>query len=381
MTNITISSALRWLAVSAITVAMLTSCSGHGDQHEDEHKEEAHEGEIAMSAEAVKESGIKVEAVSSGEFHNVVKTSGVIENPAGRQAVVSAPSTGIVSFTRELAPGMAVSAGQSLFTIASKGTEQGDNLRPLQVAKETAARDLKRAEELLAERLITRREYEQAKGGYESACAALTSVGAAAHNGKGVAAPMSGHIVALNVVAGAFVNMGDPLATIAQSSRLVVRADVSERDYASLASLGGANLVVPGVDEPLRLADHGFKLLSVSPTVAAGSHYLPVYIEFDNPGNLTNGTVVEVYLLSEPRQGVISIQRQALTEEEGSFYVYRMVHPNVFKKTLVAPGGADGERVEIIEGLKAGDQIAVEGALRVKMAGMGSAIPAHSHNH
>ena len=53
-----------------------------------------------------------------------------------------------------------------------------------------------------------------------------------------------------------------------------------------------------------------------------------------------------------------------------------------FVKQEVAIGRDNGERVEITQGLKAGDEVVVKGATQVRLAGLSGAIPeGHNHNH
>ena len=73
--------------------------------------------------------------------------------------------------------------------------------------------------------------------------------------------------------------------------------------------------------------------------------------------------------------------RTALTEEQGSFFVYLQVHDDCYKKQLVNIGADNGEQVQILSGIHAGDRVVVNGAYQVKLAGATNAIPAHSHEH
>lgn len=377
-----------WLVAAALLCLPVSCGDSHTSGEDGKEKTESgadshdeHGEEIKMTPEAFKAAGIEVGTAEPGTFSVVVKGQGVIESPADGSATISAPASGIVKVREGIVPGAAVSAGERLFTVSSRGTAQADATAGLIAARDAAARELKRAEELLPDNLITRREYEQAKASYEAAKAAAAGVGAASSRGVAVASPMAGHIATLDVASGAFVEMGQPLATVAQTRRLVARIDVSERDRTRLAGVAGANLRVAGADETVSLADHGFRLLSVSPATQAGSHYVPVYVEFDNPGTFANGSVVEAWLLASPREGVITLPKSAIVEDGGLYYVYEEAHPSVFRKHEVTVGSTDGSRVEITSGLHGGERIAMSGALRIKMAGMGSAIPAHSHNH
>ena len=108
---------------------------------------------------------------------------------------------------------------------------------------------------------------------------------------------------------------------------------------------------------------------------------MPVTFEFDNKGDIIPGSFVEIFLLSSPMENVISLPHTALTEEQGSFFVYLQVDEEGYKKQPVTLGADNGERVQILSGVKAGDKVVTQGAHQVKLAGATNAIPAHSHEH
>jgi len=47
----------------------------------------------------------------------------------------------------------------------------------------------------------------------------------------------------------------------------------------------------------------------------------------------------------------------------------------------VTLGADNGSEVQILSGLKAGDEVVTEGAYQIKLASASNAIPAHTHNH
>ena len=90
---------------------------------------------------------------------------------------------------------------------------------------------------------------------------------------------------------------------------------------------------------------------------------------------------MEVYLLGRPMEGVLSLPHSALVEEQGLFFVYIRLDEDCYKKQEVSLGADNGERVQILSGLKAGDQVVTKGAYQIKLASASNAIPAHTHNH
>ena len=77
---------------------------------------------------------------------------------------------------------------------------------------------------------------------------------------------------------------------------------------------------------------------------------------------------------------MISIPVSALTEEQGLNFVYLQIEDDAFKKQEVTVGQDNGERVEIMKGLKSGDKVVTNGVYQVRLAASSSAIP-DGHNH
>jgi hypothetical protein len=202
-------------------------------------------------------------------------------------------------------------------------------------------------------------------------------------SGKGVAvkAPIGGFVKNCLVKEGDYVTIGQPLMTVTQMRRLVLKADVSERYYAQLPRIVSANFKTPYNNKVYSLENLGGKVLSFGKSSGDTSYYVPVTFEFDNRGDMVPGAFVEVFLLSGERQGVISLPESALTEEQGLYFVYLKLDDECYKKQEVQLGTSNGERVEILSGLKDGDTVVTRGAIHVKLAAASNAIPAHSHNH
>ena len=204
---------------------------------------------------------------------------------------------------------------------------------------------------------------------------------ASREKGAAVKSPMNGYVKSCLVKEGDYVTTGQPLMTVSQTRRLMLKAEVSERYYPELGRINSANIKTPYDNKVYRLSELNGRLLSYGKTSGDASYYIPVTFEFDNRGNLIPGSFVEVYLLAAKRQGVISVPVSALTEEQGLNFVYIQVDAEGYKKQEVKLGGNDDTRVEILSGLKGGEKVVTEGAVHVKLAAASNAIPAHTHNH
>lgn len=366
------------------TSISLVGCNVSKDEHNDEPKEEKHADEIVFTQKQADEAGMELETVKSGEFMNVIKVSGQIQSPLGDEQTVVATANGIISFSNSsITDGASVGAGQSIVTISAKKLQDGDPTQKARIAYETAEREYRRSEGLVADKIISAKEFEQVRLRYETARAAYQGQAAnVTANGVSVSSPISGFIKNRLVKQGDFVSVGDPIVTVTQNRRLQLRAEVPENSFKNLKHVNSANFKAVSDDTTYKLSDLNGKLLSYGKTSDTNSFYLPVTFEFDNVGDFVAGSFAEVYLLAQPKKNVMSVPMSALTEEQGVYYVYVQVkdEKEAFLKKEVVIGQDNGERIEIIKGLTLGDKVVVKGAYQVKLAASSSAVP-EGHNH
>ena len=353
------------------------------DDHGHGHEGHAHGEGIAFTKAQAEAAGLQVETIEELPFYGVIKTSGHIQAPAGSEAVVVAASSGVLYYTDpSIVEGKAVTKDQALAGVSAKKLQDGDPLVKARLAYETALAEYERAQRLVDDKIISAKEFEQirlryetAKTTYEGQAQGMTAKGAS------VTSPMSGYIKQLLVANGEFVEVGQPIAVVTQARRLQLRAEVSEQHYSQLPKVSAAYFSPSYTDRLYKTAEMNGRLVAYGRAAVEGaSHYLPVTFEFDNVGDIIPGTYAEVYLLTTPEEGVVSVPISALTEEQGLYYVYVQVCAEEFMKREVHPGRRNGERVEILHGLHHGDRVVTQGAYQVKLASVTTAIP-HGHSH
>jgi RND family efflux transporter MFP subunit len=357
-------------------------CDGDGHSHDVADEKEEHSDEISFTKHQAEAAGLQTETVAAGTFTQVIKVSGQIQVSQGDEATVSATSNGIVSFVNpSLTEGTSVRAGEALVRISAKNLPEGDPAVKAKIAYETAQKEFQRAEDLVKDKIISAKEYEQTRLRYETARtvyeAQASSVTA---NGVTVGSPIGGYVKNRLLKQGDYVSVGQAMITVSQNRRLQLRAEVPENHFGSLKNISSANFK-PAYDNTVyRLADLNGRLLSFGRTSGENSFYIPVIFEFDNVGDIIPGSYVEVYLLSVAREGVISIPVPALTEEQDLYFVYLQLDDEGYKKQEVTLGQNDGKRVVILSGLNAGDKVVTKGAYQVKLAATSSVTPeGHSH--
>lgn len=377
----------HYIFMGALAACLLGSCGGHdGHDHEMEaeakESNEGHADEIVLTMEKAQAAGVEVEDIQPGRFRSVITTSGQVLAAQGDEATVVAAVSGVVNFTRPLTEGTQISAGIALLTVSSQHIQEGDPVKRARIAYETAKSEYERAAKLVDKRIVSQKDFNQLKENYENARIAYEAL-SPSKDGKGVAvkSPIGGYVKSCLVKEGDYVTVGQPLLTVTQTRRLQLKAEVSERYYAALKSIVSANFTTTYDDKIYRLDDLKGRLLSYGKSSGDTSFYIPVIFEFDNRGDVIPGSFVEVYLLSEERQGVVSVPVSAITEEQGLNFVYLQVDAECYKKQEVKLGMNDGCRVEILSGLKGGEKVVTAGAMHVKLAAAGNTIPGHTHNH
>lgn len=376
------------LFVGTIIISLLASCSSSTDSSTHAHEESPvnahHEenNEIVFPPEKAQAVGVEVSIVQPETFRQVIRTSGQILAAQGDERIAVAPVSGIVSFQKKVIEGMPVVQGTSLLSLASRHLAEGDPVQKARVAYEVSKQEYERMKALVETRIVSEKEFAQARQVYENARISYEAVAQnQTEQGQQVTAPMSGYIKQLLVKEGDYVQVGQPLVSITQNSKLFLRADVSERYYNELSKITSANFGTPYNDKVYSLEDMNGHLLSYGKVSGTNGYYVPVTFEFDNRGDILPGSFVEVYLLSHPQEGVICLPHSAITEEQGSFFVYRQLDEECYTKQHVTLGADDGQRIQVLSGVQAGDRIVTQGAYQVKLAGATSAIPPHTHEH
>ena len=357
------------------------SHEGHNHSHaEAEHKH--NENEINFPADQAARTDFKVEEIQPSTFNHVIPCTARILAAQGDEATIVAPISGVVSFGgKRLSTGAQVSRGLSLFTISSRDLASGSQEDKIAAEYRRAEAEYNRLKQLVEDQIVARSEFEAAESAYLKAKAEYDAVAArSSEKGSNVGAPIAGYITSLSIGEGDFVEMGQPLATISQNRRLQLRADLPQRYYRELRTLKTANIVDPATGESYRLADCGGRLLSVGRIADSGSTLIPVTFEFDNRNDLPQGAIVEAYLIGAPIAETLVVPVTAVTEAQGLYYVYVQLDADCYERREVALGASDGERVQLLSGIEAGDRVVTRGAVNVKMAAASGAIP-HSHQH
>lgn len=373
---------MKYIFMAPMLVFSMASCQSHNEsEHAEEADEHGHEhgtDEIVLEPHDAQRLGVEVDTVRATAFTETLKVSGEILPSSADRGVVSAPTSGIVRLAAGINPGSQVRAGQTVAQITARNVSGGDANNAARVALDNAKRELDRITPLLADGLVTKKDYNDALAAYEAAKAAYSPSAA-----SGVAsAPRAGVVTAINVSDGEYVETGQAIATVAANSSLTLRALVPVAQADFLPRVSGATLSFHS-GQTVDLADYKGRLLS-SASASAGETpgYIPVFFSLDGSAPVIPGSATEVYLKGSGRSEVISLPIEAIVEQMGETFAFIRIGGHAYVKRPVTLGNSDGKRVEIVKGIEPGEVAVVKGATFVRLAEQATVAPeGHSHNH
>lgn len=356
--------------------------AGHGNESEHDHEHE--DGIITFSVEQAKMAGLETETIGLGSFAEVIRVSGQVLAAQGDESAVVARTSGILTFTRDhLSEGSEVRNGEVLAKVSGRNIVGGDIVAQNNLLLATAEAAYRRAERLIADSIISQKEFERAKMEYESARLAAKA-GSGNDSGAEVTAPIKGFIKQVVVKQGEYVEAGQIVATVTKSCNLQLRAEVPEKYFSTLTKVRSANFKMGYDDEARSLDDMGGHLVAIGKIANEGSAYIPVTFEFANTGSVVPGAFADIWLIMHNRDNVLTIPVSALSESQGVYYAFikHSGEDDCYERRELRIGASDGRRVEVLSGLSEGDNVVVKGVSQVKMAGAAGVIPdAHNHSH
>jgi membrane fusion protein, heavy metal efflux system len=351
--------------------------------------QEVNAPEAGGSISFLKEQAWKIEfanvELKAQTFHEVIKTSGQLIAKPSDETIITARSSGTVQWNDEVVVGAPVQQGKRLFVITSGNLATGNIESQYKEAKsnfEKAEADYKRVQPLLAENIISQKDYLVIKNNYEQAKITYETISRNyTAGGQSVTSKISGFINQIFVRPGEFVQAGQPLLVVTRDQTLILKAEVPLRYYHDLPRVSEANFKTLRDNKLYQSKDMNGKVLSYGKAVGETDPLLPVTFQLTNNGMLVPGEPVEVFLLSKPIANALVVPISALIEELGNFYVYVQTAGETFDKRLVTPGAQDGSRVQLITGVKEGERVVTKGGYLIKLATQSGSVPAHGHEH
>ena len=350
---------------------------------------------VSLSADAIKRAGIELAAATMGAGPSGVRIPGIVEPNAYKQVVVTPIVAGRV--TRVLVElGNHVRRGQTLAQIFSP--ELADAQTKFLSAKaelEAHERELDRTTKLVGIGAASQQELERLHAehaaklaGVQSLRSRLVLLGmtAAAIDGMApgkeveattsIPAPMAGVVTERGANVGLNVDTATKLFTVVDLSTVWVVGALYEKDF-SHVRVGSAALITASAYPSLKLAG---RVNYIDPQVSTDTRTARVRVEAPNARQeLRLGMYADIEIQVMAGSQAVMIPRSAV-QTVGNRQVVYLANPSEagkFVEREVRLGEASGDQVEVVAGVKPGDQLVSNGSFFVRAErerlGLGSA--------
>lgn len=355
------------------------------------------EGEITLYKEQQWSSDFGIEVLHETPLRTSVTAPARVRASADGEFIVSAATPGQVRASGRFPQlGDTVEAGDVLATLmARSGTlEDGASLQAereaARAAVSLAEAELSRAERLLALEAVAARRVEVARAEAQTARARLraaeqrvTQLGDSSAGGIALRAPIAGTLAQVHVGNGAAVQAGDALFHIVDRRELWLEVLVSESDAASVQAPVGAELELPGAAGPVTLeVGNNARVVGVGEVIDPVSRSLPVILALQAPDpRLRVNQRLQARLFTGQVREALSVPTTAVIDDGGERVVYVMLGGESFTRRPVRLGDRDGDRIEVRDGLAAGEVVVARGAMLVRLAAATPEAMGHGHAH
>jgi cobalt-zinc-cadmium efflux system membrane fusion protein len=370
-------------ALAAAALAVATLCAGCTSKP-DESAQAAAVTASNVTLSAQQRQHIHLYTVAPSMFSKTVETTGVVDFDNDQATSVLAPFSGPVSRLL-VSPGDKVKKGDPLAVVESPDFAAATSAYSKALATARNARRLADADkDLVQHDGVAQREQQQAQtdainaeADRDAALQALVSLNVDPKTirdiqaGRPVArvegtirSPISGTVVEKLITPGQLLQAGTtPCFTVADLSRVWVMAQISGSELASV-SVGDPAEVVTGVASksiPGTVAN-------ISALVNPDTRAVLARVVVDNPGDfLKKQMYVSVRIHSRQQSSGLLVPVSAiLRDDENLPFVYATQHDGSFARQHVTLGYRTGDQYDIADGLKAGDQIVVDGGIFVQ---------------
>ncbi|WP_340201392.1 efflux RND transporter periplasmic adaptor subunit [Ascidiimonas sp. W6] len=261
--------------------------------------------------------------------------------------------------------GQRVYKGQVLGRIDDGGLSQ--QLAQMQVQSDLAKTTFERQKRLWEQKIGSEIQYLQYKSNYEAQEKAIAQMKNQLSKTV-VTAPFNGVVDEIFTDQGTIVSAGTAVARIVNLNDMFIEAEVPETYLTTVKKATNVKVDFPVLNESLET-----KIKQVSSFINPSNRSFKIEVSVPNKsGNIKPNLTAKLLINDYTNENAILIPQNIISENaEGEQYVYTILQKEgenipVTKKNLIVTGKTQGDYVEVLEGLKTGDEIILEGARSVK---------------
>jgi len=313
-------------------------------------------GQVNISTDKVQKLGVRTESASLKTLDRIVRAAGRIEPDERRTFAISPKFEGYVERLYVNATGQPVGRGQPLFEVyspelVSAQREYAIAAQGVQSLKESGD-ESQTSMKRLAEASLTRLK------NWDISEDQIKSLAASGETRRTMTfrSPASGIVTEKKALQGMRFMPGEELYQVTDLSSIWIIADVFEQEI---------GLVKPGSKASIKINAYQDKVFSgavtyVYPTLKTETRTIPVRIELANPGNLLKpGMYAQVEIPVLAKSAVVTVPNSAVIDSGTRRIVLVQINEGRFEPRPVRLGSRSENYTEIIEGIKAGEQVVI----------------------
>jgi len=348
-------SAVIWVSAQTADSA---KTSGASDQSSTDATEAA-EAKTDAKTEANTENGedeeipvpVEVAEVTAGTISSYISATANLV--AEDQVKVLSEAEGRIE-RLEVEEGDRVTKGQVLAVLAQDEARIAKAKVELKASNTDAA--LERAKESFEQGLISSEAYDKLKMDDEIARQEVAE--AEWRLAKTVIrAPFTGRITERFITLGQHLHPGDELFTVADYDPMVARIYLPERDVLEL-EVGREVRITPAAESELGFTG---RIRQIAPVVDTATGTVKVTVEaVQPPAGVRPGAFVSIDIVRERHVAALLLPRESVIRELRTAHVFVTENDLAVKRT-VELGLEEGENVEVLTGLEAGDKVVIAG--------------------
>lgn len=218
-----------------------------------------------------------------------------------------------------------------------------------------------RISQLFQDQLATRTQLDDATALMETSKAAMDNA-ALEMNRCAIRVNMDGVVDKLPIETGQFLNVGDPVAQILQMDRVKIEVGIPETDVDAVRRIENFQIVV----DALKKETFEGRLHQLGRSADGLARSYPLEIAVDNPDNrLLPDMFARVDIVKQKVENSLSVPLFSLITVKKEQTVF-LADAGQVRQVRVRTGIQEGWRVQILEGLSAGDKVVIVGQRDMK---------------
>lgn len=318
--------------------------------------EPAAPGALRISTEKIQKLGVRTEKAELRSLDILIRASGRVEADEQRTYAIAPKFEGYVERLHVNTTGQAVSKGQPLFEVyspelVSAQREYAIAAQGVDALKDAGSEALGGMKQLAESSLARLRNWDIS----DEQIRALTKSGAAKRT-LSFRSPVSGIVTEKKALQGMRFMPGETLYQVTDLSRVWVVADIFEQDMARLRNGSAAQVRIDAYPDKLFEG----RIAYVYPTLNAETRTVPVRIELANPGLLLKPAMfARVEIPVGDKRQTVTVPTSAVIDSGTRRVVLVSRGEGRFEPREVKLGSRSENRVEVIDGVKAGEEVVV----------------------